>query len=330
MTIMAESVSTDGLAGPPWSNGRTGAARCGRDIECRVRILNLSIGLVENLSSDGAPGQRSGEEFSAQFQVCLPYRGLFVWHVGRHDVVGDANQVLFVTGGESYRLSRPLSGGYGELIVTPDVGALSELAHTTRARLSGHPLFARRCFRANPRLQSFRARFLHWATTSASEADDLEAEERVLTLLRAALRDDGGRCAACGPTTARLIRRTKEFLEAQLSSPIRLMDVGNAVGASPAYLTDVFRRIEGIPLHRYLTQSRLARALVELPHAADLTALALEVGFSSHSHFSAAFRRAFGCTPSRFRETTRPRARPSTVFTPAALNRRDPWGSGRR
>jgi AraC-like DNA-binding protein len=56
---------------------------------------------------------------------------------------------------------------------------------------------------------------------------------------------------------------------------------------------------------------RLARALVELPHADDLSTLALEVGFSSHSHFSAAFRRAFGCTPSQFRQTTRGRQRPS-------------------
>jgi AraC-like DNA-binding protein len=37
----------------------------------------------------------------------------------------------------------------------------------------------------------------------------------------------------------------------------------------------------------------------------DLTTLALNLGFSSHSHFSAVFRRAFGLTPSQFREATR-------------------------
>jgi hypothetical protein len=35
-------------------------------------------------------------------------------------------------------------------------------------------------------------------------------------------------------------------------------------------------------------------------------------GFSSHCHFAAAFRRAFGCTPSAFRESTRS-ARPKCV-----------------
>jgi AraC-like DNA-binding protein len=58
-----------------------------------------------------------------------------------------------------------------------------------------------------------------------------------------------------------------------------------AVGVSPAYLTDLFRRVEGVPLHGYLTQLRLARALVELPNAADLTTLALALGFSSPQSF---------------------------------------------
>jgi AraC family transcriptional regulator len=107
------------------------------------------------------------------------------------------------------------------------------------------------------------------------------------------------------PSTRRLIARTKRFLEAAFANPLRLADIAEAVGASPAYLTDVFSRVEGVPLHRYLTQLRLARALVELPDARDLTTLALSLGFSSHSHFTASFRRAFGCTPSQFRKATR-------------------------
>jgi AraC-like DNA-binding protein len=108
-----------------------------------------------------------------------------------------------------------------------------------------------------------------------------------------------------------LLRRAKELLEAELANPIRLGHVARAVGASPAYLTDLFRRLEGVSMHRYVAQLRLARALVELPHADDLSTLALEVGFSSHSHFTAAFRRAFGCTPSQFRRAARAHQRPA-------------------
>jgi AraC-like DNA-binding protein len=102
-------------------------------------------------------------------------------------------------------------------------------------------------------------------------------------------------------------------LEEHLADQIRLVDIGKAVGASPAYLTATFRRVEGLSLHQYLTQLRLARALAEVPYTDNLTALALDTGFSSHSHFTAAFRRAFGCTPSQFRLTTRSRVRPVRV-----------------
>jgi AraC-like DNA-binding protein len=105
------------------------------------------------------------------------------------------------------------------------------------------------------------------------------------------------------------VRRAKEFLEAEFPNRILLADIGRAVGASPVYLTDLFRRVEGTSLYQYLIQLRLAHALAELPHANDLTALALDVGFSSHSHFSATFRSTFGSTPSRFRQSTRPRRR---------------------
>jgi AraC family transcriptional regulator len=132
----------------------------------------------------------------------------------------------------------------------------------------------------------------------------------VLALLRSALAEDAPRLEP-SKSTRRLIRRTKEFLEAEFANPIRLSHVGRAVGASPTYLTDLFRRVEGIPLHRYVARLRLARALVELPDAEDLSTLALDVGFSSHSHFSAAFRRAFGCTPSQFRQATRAGRRPA-------------------
>jgi AraC family transcriptional regulator len=107
-----------------------------------------------------------------------------------------------------------------------------------------------------------------------------------------------------GPTR-RLVGRAKEYLEANLANRVRLADVARAVGASPAYLTNVFSQVEGVALHRYLVQLRLGRALLELPHTDDLTGLAFELGFSSHSHFTAEFRRAFHLTPSQFRRDSR-------------------------
>ena len=272
----------------------------------RTRLLESGVGLVEDLRSPGVAQRKPSESFSADFQICLPYRGLFVWHVGGEDVVGDVNQVLFVAGGESFYLSQPRPDAYAELIITPDPSLLEEIAEVPGASLLLHPLFRRRSRRAGFDLQQLRIRFLQRAMSA--DASEPALEEWTIGLLRAAL-ETGHRTTEPGRVTRRLIGRTKQFLEANLAVPIRLADVARAVGASPAYLTDTFRRAEGIPLHRYLTQLRLARSLVELEHANDLTTLALSLGFSSHSHFTAAFRRAFGCTPSRFRQSTRLGAR---------------------
>lgn len=290
------------------STGRERSGRNGRPLDGtrahRSELLRSRIALVENLRSHAERPRTGPEGYSADFQVCLPYRGLFVWHVGDDDVVSDANQVLFVSGGEFFHLSEPVPGGYGELILTPDPELLAELAGTGANRLTFHPLFRRRRRRADQGLQFLRARFLHRAGIGGW--DGLAAEELVVALLRSAL---GSETPIGEPrrATRRLIGRAKEFVEEHLSDPIRLSDVASSVGTSPAYLTDVFRRFEGLPLHQYVLQARLARALVELPYADDLTTLALDLGFSSHSHFTAAFRRAFGSTPSEFRASTRSR-----------------------
>jgi AraC-like DNA-binding protein len=83
--------------------------------------------------------------------------------------------------------------------------------------------------------------------------------------------------------------------------------MARAVHASPFHLARIFQQRTGVPVHRYLTQLRLRAALERLADGADdLTALALELGFSSHSHFTDSFRREFGCAPSTVR--ARPQA----------------------
>ena len=274
----------------------------------RTRLLESPAALVEHVRRHDVHrslARQPREGFSPDFQVCLPYRGFFVWHVGKDEVASDANQVLFVAGGEPYRVSEPLPGGFAELIITPTPEILADLLDVPAGRLSSHTLFRRRCRRADRRLQLLRARLLHEAHGGSS--DLLTAEELVVTILRCAVHTDATDREP-SPSTRRLITRAKEFVEWQLTRSFRLDDVARAVGASPAYLTDVFRRFEGLPLHQYTLQARLARALVELPHAEDLTKLALDLGFSSHSHFAAAFHRAFGSTPSVFRTSTRGRS----------------------
>jgi len=87
-----------------------------------------------------------------------------------------------------------------------------------------------------------------------------------------------------------------------------LEDIARAVHSSTFQLARVFHRETGLALHQYRTRLRLRAALERLVESeTDLTALALDLGFSSHSHFTSAFHRAFGLTPSecRRRATTK-------------------------
>ena len=276
----------------------------------RARLAEPAFGLVENLRVAGprASGARGGS-YSPHYQICLPYRGAFVWHVGRDDVVADPNRVLFVTGEEEFGVSRPVHGGYAELIVTVRPDLLAELIGVPERRLADHIRFRQRSWPASAALQRLGIEFLH--SHAQGDGDDdgdgdggLAAEEWLVSFVRASLESTGA-IEEVSHSTQRLVARAKMYLAANLFEPMRLEQVARAAGTTPAYLTSVFRRVEGRPLHKYLVQLRLAHALVELPKTQDLTALACDLGFSNHSHFTAVFRRTFGCTPSAFRESMR-------------------------
>ena len=113
-------------------------------------------------------------------------------------------------------------------------------------------------------------------------------------------------CMSDGETPEEAIRNgadaVKAYLAAHLCERLTLDEIARAVAVSPFHLARIFQQHAGVPVHRYLTQLRLRAALEQLAGGAhDLTALALELGFSSHSHFTDAFRREFGCPPSAAR-----------------------------
>jgi AraC family transcriptional regulator len=269
----------------------------------RTALFRSTLAVVERVECQ-TPFASPREDYSPEFQVAFPYRGAFVWHVGTDAVVSDPNQVLFVRGGESFRIRHAQREGFGEMVITPAPDLMRDVAATTGFDLERHPLFDVRGCRVPPALQLSCALFLHQGRSE--RCCSMAAGEMLVRLLTDALRLSVP-AVVQAPNTKRLIRRAKEFLLANYRQSVQLTDVASAAGASPAYLTDVFRRFEGVPLHGYLTQLRLAAALLELPHTDDLTALALNLGFSSHSHFTFAFRRSFGCTPSEFRRLTRRR-----------------------
>jgi AraC-like DNA-binding protein len=99
------------------------------------------------------------------------------------------------------------------------------------------------------------------------------------------------------------VDRVKLVLASDVARRWTLAEIAGEVRGSPVYLTQIFQQVEGLPLYRYHLRLRLARALDLLAEYDDLTALSLDLGFSSHSHFSASFRQMYGRSPSEFRQS---------------------------
>jgi AraC-like DNA-binding protein len=143
--------------------------------------------------------------------------------------------------------------------------------------------------------------------------EPLEAESLALSVIRHAFRDETRADRGATPGKRRLVDRAKIVLASQPFRRWTLSDIGREVGCSPVYLTQLFRQIERMPLYRYQLRLRLAAALDEIAECDDLTMLALDLGFSSHSHFTAAFRATYGRSPSAFREMIGRQRSPGTA-----------------
>jgi AraC-like DNA-binding protein len=88
-------------------------------------------------------------------------------------------------------------------------------------------------------------------------------------------------------------------LAARYAERLSVSEVAALVGLSPFHLARQFRRRTGTTMHRYRDDVRLRVALPLLAgHCDNLARLALDLGYSSHSHFATSFRRAFGVSPS--------------------------------
>jgi AraC family transcriptional regulator len=270
--------------------------------EITVRTLLKSPTVtIRDTYCHGSCRHKSTEECTATTQLVFPYRGVYVRHVGQNQAVAEANQVLFFNATEGYRISHPVAGGDASLTLVISEPLLRELAPRAFLRDSTTLAFQHLRRRIDARTQVLVALLGH--SLRHNIAEPLEAESLALTLVQRAL---GPRTThAAGATVGRqlLVDRTKLVLTSDLARRWTLPEIAAEVRCSPVYLTQVFQQVEGLPLYRYQLRLRLARALDLLAHYDDLTALSLDLGFSSHSHFSAAFREAYGRSPSEFRQS---------------------------
>ncbi|MFC3164812.1 helix-turn-helix transcriptional regulator [Ciceribacter thiooxidans] len=262
-------------------------------------LLETESVVVRDVICDGACREMGEEERASQTCLIFPYRGVFVRRIGEEDVVAEPNQVLLFNRDEAYRVSHPVAGGDACLSVAMPEDLLAELVADTHGTKIPAFAFNKQKLQIDARAQALVALLRHGLATGTAEM--LEGETLALTLVRRAVgrRNTGG---GSSPSYGRrkLADRAKLVLSSDLARRWTLGEIAAETGVSPVYLTQVFQQVEGVPLYRYQLRLRLAKALDLLGDYDDLTALGLELGFSSHSHFSAAFRQAYGRTPAEF------------------------------
>lgn len=145
-------------------------------------------------------------------------------------------------------------------------------------------------------------RRLFEAVTAGRLHDSIAVEETVLLLLDRVI---GGAIAAPEDVRKRsLVHDVERLLASRFDQHLDLARIADQVGASPYHLCRVFREFTGFAVHQYLRQLRIRHGLESVLETADpLSRIAVDLGFTHHSHFTNAFRRDFEITPSVLRSS---------------------------
>ena len=232
--------------------------------------------------------------------LAFPRRAVVIERSRHRRVVANANHVVLYDPDETYRRELLAPEGDDSLFidVRPDAASL-----LVPVRPSGDHSF-RRIEAPVPDRVVLRLHELELRLDGDRSGLDPLAVDELLGAIVASLavaedRDRQPRPTTAGVERRRLVEETQAYLSTGYAESLTLPEIGRVVGASPFHLARTFRRATGSTLHGYRERLRLREGLRRLRDGeSDLAALALELGFSSHSHFDDRFRNAFGVAPS--------------------------------
>jgi AraC-like DNA-binding protein len=265
---------------------------------------------------------------SSTYCFVFPRTSVWIQHADGHPFVADPRIVTYYNAGQIYsRRALSPEGDRGEwFAVAPDLADEVVCSVAVQGRGPGTSVFR---FTHGP---SHAAAYLLQRRISEHvrahpATDSLEIEERVIGLLAdlvgltARVRVAPQRRAAARRQTE-LVEHARAILAQSATERMHLSELARQLSCSVFHLCRVFKQVQGTSIHAYRLDLRLRLALEPLRDKnADLTRIAMDLGFCSHSHFTAAFRRQFGITPSAFAGGSSP-AEPSNPMIAAAPR----WG----
>ena len=282
-------------------------------LHCTTELLRIGSFAVEPTDPRFAQaGQMHRHEF------VFPRTSVWIHREGQAPFLADPTVVTYYNRGEPYTRSQASARGDRCDWFAIDDAVLLELlrAHEPAAEERPQQPFPFTHGPSDP--VSYGWQRLAVARAAAGAADPLELDELMLRVLARVLRlayarrDVGPPTPPAPPERGRsreLALRVQAVLADRFAEPLSLAALARQVASSPYHLCRAFKAATGLTLHAYRMQLRLRHALERIAEpAADLAAVALDLGFASHSHFTAAFTATFGEPPSAFRRHASGRA----------------------
>jgi AraC family transcriptional regulator len=104
-----------------------------------------------------------------------------------------------------------------------------------------------------------------------------------------------------GGMSANQLRRTIDFIEANLGGNFGLAELAANVRISPYYFCRLFKQSTGLSPHQFVIRERIEHARQMLKeHRLTTVEIASNLGFSDQSHFARVFRGLVGITPKHY------------------------------
>lgn len=224
---------------------------------------------------------------------------------GRTRVVVDPATAVLHRPGASYRTYHP----YGCNDSGISIAFRGDVAEEALARCGVHRAHDRpmAVVAARPMRLALRQFILALRYREGRTVDSFVLEELALQMLEAAASSSSVRTPRTTRTTTtaehrRIVDDTREYLNVHFRDTIRLDAIAHDVGASPFHLSRVFKQITGATIRGYVQRLRLGAAVHALLETrAPVTHIALDAGFSSHSHLTSLCTREMGLPPATIR-----------------------------
>jgi AraC-like DNA-binding protein len=249
---------------------------------------------------------------SRDYLIAIPRSGLFIKHRGPVTAFADPNHAVLFNPGETFRFSHPGCVGDDCVVFRLAPRLVRDVVSMWDPLAADRPdrLFSFDVVGVEPRAFLLQ-RLAYERAVRGTDDSAIAIEEAVVRLLgeivQTAYTEKGqrpaGALAGAAREHARCVARVKAFMAQQFRERLTLNEISEEAEVSPFHLCRMFKKETGLSIHRYLNRLRLRACVDSLTQAQQgLTDLAISVGYSSHSHFTEAFRREFGVPPSVVRK----------------------------